>query len=130
MIITRQILKIGQENLNGRIYTQEAAEKMLHDFQEHKDNFYGELGFPSSAVTSLSNVSHKVLNMHIDEDVIVAEIKILDTPYGKILLETLPMVVFRTRSTGSVNENKEVEIHNFVAVDAIPAGEDSFQGIL
>lgn len=27
-------------------------------------------------------------------------------------------------------ENKEVEIHNFVAVDAIPAGEDSFQGIL
>ena len=89
MRITAELLKIGDVNLNGRIYTREAAELMVEQFNlkvaEH-GFFFGQLGFGDSAdTTTLQRVSHNVNEISIRQDRVVGDITIMDTPEGKTL---------------------------------------------
>ncbi len=139
--ITEKVLRIGVKNLNERIYTMEAAEKMVKDFKEKRNKigaFFGQLGFPESSAENIlmGNVSHDVQDVWIAGDSLWAEIKILDTPAGKTLKSLMESrglenhIVFRSRSAGTVNENGEVKINQLFSFDAIHSKDDSFFGII
>ena len=52
----------------------------------------GELlvdGYQSSPVISLSNVSHQITNIKLEENKIIADINVLDTPKGRILKDLI-----------------------------------------
>ena len=153
MRITAELLKIGDVNLNGRIYTRETAELMVEQFNQKVAEhgfFFGQLGFGDSAdTTTLQRASHNVNEISIRQDRVVGDITIMDTPEGKalkLLVETQMKgyqgvlvemtnpcggkVVFRPRSTGTVNEDGTVEIHELISFDAVPVEDDSFKGLL
>jgi hypothetical protein len=139
--ITEKVLIIGVKNLNERVYTREAAEKMVSDFKEKRNKigaFFGQIGFPESSAPDilLNKVSHDVQDVWIAGDSLWAEIKILDTPYGKTLKSIMESrglensIVFRSRSAGTVNENGEVKIDKLFSFDAIDRKDDAFLGII
>jgi hypothetical protein len=136
--VTVSLLKINEMNLNGRIYTKEAAELMISQFEESRNKigaFLGELGFPENGDCNinLKNVSHDVQKMWLDGNTVYGTIKILDTPSGKKVTEMLKgdQIVFRSRSTGIIDsDTNEVKITKLFSFDAVPADTDAFKGIL
>ena len=152
MKITAQLLKINEANLNGRIYTREVVETMIEQFNRRKaeqGHFLGELGFPERLETTLSQVSHSVDEIHIDKNMLLGDITVLDTPNGKVLKSMIEVgmknyqgilieitnpfaapTVFRSRYTGTVSEDGTVSINKLISFDAVPADEDSFRGLM
>lgn len=52
----------------------------------------GELlvdGYQSSPIISLSNVSHQITNLKLEENKLIADIEVLDTPQGRILKDLI-----------------------------------------
>ena len=127
-----ELLRANEVNQNGRMYTKEAIEKMITDFNKIKERgtpAYGEMGMNGGTDISLSKISHIVDELHFDGDRLYGEIKILDTDAGKKLKPLIEegQVVFRSRSIGSVNEDGIVEVKKLISFDAIPAWEDPFR---
>ena len=120
------LLPLDVKNANGRIYDQAAAEKILGDIAGKKIPMYGELGYPETFDISLSNVSHIVEIVRLENNRILGDIKILETPSGKILENSLPHYVFRPRSAGSIQENGIVDISKFFTFDAVRVEADSY----
>ena len=109
MKLTGNFIHYGKENLNGRIYTKECAEKMVEYFNMKKkglaeapdgmsggmdpnnqwfqcDTMLGQLGYPKEGnFSNLANVSHEVEEIHLDEknNTVAGTIRILETPAGK-----------------------------------------------
>ena len=131
--LTGNFLHYGQKNLNRRIYTKECAEKMVEEFNTRGGIMYGELGQPEGYDVRLSNVSHIVEEIHLDEEKnsIVGTITILDTPKGKIVKKLLKQDIglsCRSRGAGTVNENGEIEDYQLFSFDLI-ADQDAFENI-
>jgi len=121
------LLPLNVLNTNGRIYTDEAAHKIVETFKTKKNIVFGELGFPETMDITLNNVSHIIEDVRIQDNKIMGTIKILDTQSGDILLKSLPHYVFRPRSAGHINPNtKEVKITKFFTFDAIRREADAF----
>ena len=124
------------KNANGRIYTQEAIDTIKNQYSDLVSNrrALGELGHPDRDgfnSVSLTNASHMLDAMYQEGDILFGDIKILQTPSGKILKESCleNEIVFRPRSTGSVEVNGEVHIQQIISFDAILKKEDSWAGI-
>jgi hypothetical protein len=137
MKITTELLKIGEKNLNGRIYTEEAVNEMVNQFMWKRNTngvFFGQMGFPEDMDVSLSKVSHSVERIWVENNTLYGEIRILDTPEGNkirdIMAEVDRSVVFRSRSTGSVNEDGTVNIEKLISFDAIPKDQDPYKDII
>lgn len=141
MTVKTTLAKADVLNKNGRIYTKEALERMIAQFEERKNLtgcFFGELDYPESSgredftTVLLTNVSHNVKKMWIEEGVLYGEIQILQTPAGEKIKELLQnqSVVFRSRAIGNVNEDGTVEIEKIISFDAVPADTDAFKGLL
>lgn len=127
-----KVLKFGVKNLNDRIYTKESIENCLENFMVIvKDGkAFGQLGYPDNADIDLKEVSHKVNNVYIDGDYLIADIKILDNVKGKDLNSILNEVVFRTRCVGKMIEGDIIDIDRIISIDAIFKNVDSFEGII
>jgi hypothetical protein len=137
MKIKTVLLKIGEKNLNERIYTEEAVNEMVNQFMEKRNTngvFFGQMGFPEDMEVNLSKVSHNVERIWVENNTLYGEINILDTPKGKelknIMSEIDNSIVFRSRSIGTVNEDGTVNIQKIISFDAIPKDQDSFKDIL
>lgn len=123
---------IGKPNGNGRIYTKEAIEKMVEDFNSKKHPMLGRLGYPDTQNegndVNLKTVSHEITKLYIKDDQLWADIKILDTENGRTLEECLEQkfIEFRPLCIGSVNEDKTVQVEKFITVDAIDKATDAF----
>ena len=133
--LTANLLYYDQKNLNGRIYTKEMAEKIVEQFENRDGEMFGELGYPDRFEVLLTQVSHKVEEIHLDEEnkAIVGTIKILDTPKGKIVKEMLGTddyigITCRPRGSGTVNENSEIEDYTLYSFDLV-SGPDAFANI-
>jgi hypothetical protein len=115
-------------NTNGRIYDIQSCNKIIEDFKNRKCDIYGELGHPDEFDVSLSNVSHVVKDMWLNKNnILMAEIEILDTVKGKMLKELYENMVFSTRSYGSVDPtSKKVAIEKFITIDAIDSKSDAY----
>jgi len=86
------ICKIGQPNPpTGRIY----PKKVIKDVVENQKEYLSVLSLedPSSGGTLVTNsleyVSHSVSNLRIENDNLLCDVKIFDTPQGKILKELI-----------------------------------------
>jgi len=131
--LTGNLLHYGQKNLNGRIYTKEVVENIVKQFEKREEAMFGELGYPDTFDVALANVSHRIEEIHLDEDkkALVGTIKILDTPKGRIvkdLLKNRVGISCRPRGAGKINENDEIEDFKLYSFDLI-SGSDAFENI-
>ena len=127
-------------NGNGRIYTKECAEDIVHQLREmaKNGNALGVMGQDENERVEipLSGVSHRIMDAYIDDrdKTVKGNIEILDgTPKGvmlKKLLETVGPEGFSvaSRGTGTINENNEVEDYKLISFDIIPFEKSSTKG--
>ena len=139
--ITGTLLYYDVKNSNDRIYTKECAARIVEQSKEdiEKGNLLGELGFPERFEVSLGHVSHRVCEIHLNEEnkSIEGTIEILKgTPKGQYILKLLEesnckfedMFVIRSRGTGTVNpKTKEIENYTLYTFDVILKEDDAFK---
>lgn len=134
------VLRAGVMNRNNRIYSQDVVNKINEHLQEKVNSgcFFGEPANEGcsefGASVRLNNVSHIVTKLYVEGADLKADIRIMDTPNGKVLRDVLTNTpkcfVFRPRSFGTVGPAGNVLDCTVVAFDAILAINDSFLGII
>jgi hypothetical protein len=129
------VLKAGQENLNGRIYTKESLEQAVASFNDLQKSglpMFGQVGYPDGqfGLFDLSKASHRITEVVNDGDTLYANLEFLNTPAGDQARQLVDNCVLRPRSMGTVNEDKTVNVSKVFTYDLIPKEEDSFKGIL
>ena len=112
MLLVEGVLGVANvKNRNNRYYT-------LEEYQRHVDSFskriveengvFGEMEHPKSMNIDLHNVSHKVMEVWIDNSGNVkGKLLLLDTPTGKIaqsIVRSGSSLPVSSRAMGSVNE--------------------------
>jgi len=114
-------MEFDKSNRNGRIYRKE-------DFfgKEFKNYYYGELDpdIFDGEIVNMIKISHVVDNVHIDEDNLVGDIKILDTPRGKIVKDILNSghsLYIGSRGKGII-KNGIVENYELITFDIVSNG--------
>ncbi len=116
LIMTGILQKADTVNRNGRVYPYEILKREVDKYMElvESNTAGGELDHPDSAVVSLTNVSHRVIDMwwqgkDLYGKVLVAE----DTPAGQILKGLLKAgftLGISSRGVGSVKSTTGKDI--------------------
>ena len=124
-------------NRNGRIYTKECMKDVIKQF-EHRDTLmFGTIDPPEQAEPSIETVSHKVIELHLNEEAKTLEgtVEILPTPKGVILGNVIDALggqekfnenlFMASRGYGKINEKGEVEDFVIIGFDVVarPATE-------
>ena len=92
MYLKSQILaRAGVPNANNNVYTREALAKAVEDFNSvDKGCMVGTIENPIGSRIDLSRASHAIENLMLsDDNMLIADIKILDTPAGNKLAELI-----------------------------------------
>ena len=112
-------------NKNGRIYTKECMKKAIADTKKliEEKRFLGELEQPQYTDINLSNVSHMITDLRIEENKIVADIQVLKTPKGFLLQEMMDAkeIEFVQRGLGKIGKDNIVTDYTLIAIDAVRA---------
>jgi len=113
LYLSGRIQTCEKKNGNGRIYPCKVLRREVEKYQEViKDNrALGELDHPDDSVINLRNVSHLVTDVWWDNNDVMAKIKILDTPSGKVVKDLINSGVklgISSRGMGSVQESMGV----------------------
>lgn len=122
--VIRQILKVGEVNKNGRVYTEEAVEQMIQQVNQFTNNpILGMMGYPG-VYTRLEYVSHKVDELYIEDGRLMGKITILDTPHGLILQKIITddMPDFRVAGFGDIDKDGIVSGFTLASVNAVNEG--------
>lgn len=84
MEVKVQLMKVGTPSANGRVYSKEAMEEAIKNFNESsiKGGTLGQVGDLSHPV-NMKDLSHVFENVRIEDDKVLADMKILDTPQGQ-----------------------------------------------
>lgn len=125
------------EELDDILNRKSVDEYFEEDLNKACENgrFIGQIGYPIDdnrlEPVNLKNASHIVNSFSIEDGILWANVKVLDTPPGKILQGLLDrnLVVFRPVVEGSVERIGETDyarIKKFLGVHAINITEDSF----
>jgi hypothetical protein len=89
-----EITKLGVPNKNGRIYPKEVMEKAINDNEQLIKNkgfmvsVYDEHSDPSNTI-NLTKVAAFVNDCKIENDMVVADIELLNTPMGNYIKENI-----------------------------------------
>jgi hypothetical protein len=120
------ILQVDKANGNNRIYTRKCIEKVVDNFNPIFGEFLltNEMNYKENcAVISFANVSHSIEELFFHGDFLIAKIKILDTPRGKLLKSSMKEICFRPRGTGKIetqeNGIQTITEYSLISVDAI-----------
>jgi len=102
-------------NQNGRIYPHAILEREIRNYQKfiRENRALGECDHPDSSVVELKNASHIVREAHMDGDVCVGTVELLDTPSGKILQSLVQSGVtlgISSRGVGTTKSQGETQI--------------------
>lgn len=96
MKMTAALYKAGTTLYDGNtIIDSSLMKQMVDDFNEHykKDQFnhyhYGTFNGNSFPNVNLEDITHKINNVYIKDDCIMADIDILDTPKGGVVQEIM-----------------------------------------
>ena len=96
------------KNKNGRIYPRETLVKEAKRYSDEyvsKNRAFGELGHPDTPSINLDRVSHLIVDLKENGNIIEGKAKILDTPMGKIaksLMEGGATLGVSSRGMGSL----------------------------
>lgn len=88
---TFKLLPLDQTLSSGRFYPRKVVEECLKECHEDLKarRLMGEIGIITDAKIHLDNVTHLVTDLRIEDNVLVADVEILDSPKGKYLKEYL-----------------------------------------
>ena len=116
---TFMVLQLDIPNRNGNVYTKKSIEEAISKF---KIPSFG--AFMDNGPADIDNFSHVVNRVWIENDVVMATVKTIDTPKGKVLRNLLDVdaVEFRTSGTGRVDENGIVSDYTMISVSAVAKG--------
>ena len=118
-----KLLELDTTNSNGRIYPRE----LFNDFV-FKNEYLGEFNNSTNYNISLKDVSHSIKNIELKDNVIYGDIKILDTPNGKVvkeLLKDMPLSVV-PRGTSKIDQNGFIRDYELITFDLISEKDSSF----
>lgn len=119
-------------NLNNRVYTRAALENACTEFQGKE--CLGMLGMPEytglgdECAVDMNRVSHVVTNLRMEDDRLIGDVRVLDTPCGNIvrqLIEAGATPMFRSAGIGNikqVGDHFEVTDFRLVSVNAVSDG--------
>lgn len=112
IIVPCILQKANSLNRNGRVYPFDILKREVNKYQElvTERSAMGELDHPDSAVISLANVSHIIIEMSWKGETLHGKIQIADTPAGdtvKGLLKSGIKLGISSRGVGSVKKNRE-----------------------
>lgn len=111
MKVTAQIMKFNTPSKSsGRVYSKDIMEKAIKEFNE-KPLKCGTLGSEINH-PDLTNISHKIENLRIDEDKVFGDIELLDTPNGitaSALLESGIKLALAPKMNLKIEEEKDEE---------------------
>lgn len=131
---TYKLMKLGVKNLNERIYTKEDVEPRIKELKEKMLDIllYGELGYPDTFDVSMSNASHVIEDLYIEDDFVYGRIKTLSIHKGTELQKRLDenSIVFRPRGSGTVREDGTVDLKQIFTFDAVDIENDSYKGLM
>jgi len=96
-------------NGNKRKYPREVLEREVENYKKlcRERRALGELDHPEDSVVNLKNVSHLVIDIWFEGDVVMGKLQVLDTPSGEILKSLVRSQVtigVSSRGLGSVRE--------------------------
>ena len=139
----KKILFADKINSNKRYYTGECLEKIKNDYEKDKENigyYFGvfdpqkgtsdfvEYGDPE--VINIRKIAFTVDSMRINKkNELVADIRLMETPNGKILKQLKDGMVFRTSSWGFIGEDGKISVERLLSINAFPEHLDSFKDI-
>ncbi len=122
MKITSVLLEANTPTLNGNVYSRDVLKKMISESKEivESGKFFGTYKDFDKDAIDLTQVTHRVTNIDLVDDKVVATAEILDTPAGERLLIQLDKhpqdFVLRTVGFGIVEHNV-VKDYKLVAVN-------------
>ena len=136
--LSGRFMTAEERNGNGRIYRKNEIEKVVQESVEKIKSGYsilGELNHPDNLQIDLSNVSHSIVEMHMDGNYAVGKAKILNTPAGQIvkaLLEGGVRLGVSSRGTGNVTSEGIVEDFSFTTIDVVanPSGPGCYPDLV
>jgi hypothetical protein len=126
MMVEGVLGRVDSENRNKRYYPREEYAKHVKLMQERiqeSNGIFGEMEHPKSMNIDLNNVSHKVVDVRLDEDGFVrGRVLLLDTPKGKIaqsIVKTGSPLPISSRAVGQVSESGEVKLDLLSTYDLV-----------
>lgn len=122
---------LGKKNRNGRIYSKELWENVLHSeyWQDmiKNNSLCGEVVHPGERTESdpfeidVRNISHRVTEAHIEGDKLIGTVEVLDTEQGRNLLSLIDSgctVGISARGMGDLDGDTVVpDTYNFKCFD-------------
>jgi hypothetical protein len=115
LILSGKIQEADVKNGNGRKYGEKILRREIEKYQSliEQNRALGELDHPDSSVINLKNVSHLVVKTWWDGSAVMAKIKVLPTPSGKILqtlVESGVKLGISSRGLGSTHQSGGVTV--------------------
>ena len=101
------------QNGNGRIYPHAILEREVQNYMNMVESrrALGELDHPDTSVVNLSNASHLVTKIWMEDNKCMGKIEVLNTPSGRVLQELVKagcQLGISSRGVGSVTESNGV----------------------
>lgn len=121
-ILKDVVLLDGFVDRRGRKYDRREIEQQIKG-----KPFFGELDSDHGLDINLSRVSHSIENMLVSDSGLHGDIKILDTPCGKIaesLLDAGVKLTTSIRATGYLNEDQSVSDLMLITFDLTKEDRD------
>jgi hypothetical protein len=119
MRIKGKLQEANVKNGNGRVYPKEILEQEVEKYIKgpiNSNTSMGELDHPESSIINLNNVSHLIKKVWWENDDLMGELELLNTPSGKIAQEIVSAGIplgISSRGMGSVKQiGESVEVQD------------------
>ena len=121
-----EILRINERNLNGRVYAKNIIKENIGRIGDKP--IYGKIGMCDSIDLDLSEVSHIVTKLRLEENKMIGCISVMDNENGNRLIKMIEdeQVVFRPQGEGKCDKVGNIKNFKLLSVNAISKDEDAF----